>query len=123
MRARLAIAVVLMGAMTMAWAVPAGADTFRVKATGSESEGWNWSPMTSHLNKGDRVVWRNPTDKPHTVTAYGRGWSKNVKLDPGERTRQAFRRAGTFKYRCTTSGHSAVNDGRCVGMCGKVRVH
>lgn len=123
MRARIAIAGVLVTVMTLAWAAPSGADTFRVRATGSESEGWDWTPMTRHLSKGDKVVWRNPTDKPHTVTAYGRGWSKNVRVDPGERTSKRFRRAGTYRYRCMTSGHSALNDGRCVGMCGKVRVH
>ena len=46
-----------------------------------------------------------------------------VELAPGERTTQTFRKAGTFKYRCTVTGHSSVSDGRCVGMCGKVRAH
>jgi plastocyanin len=69
------------------------------------------------------VVWRNPTNKTHTVTAYGRGWSKNVTLSPGERTRHTFRGTGTFKYRCTVEGHSDLSDGKCVGMCGKVRAH
>lgn len=102
---------------------PVAADTYRVKAAGSESEGWKWRPATVHAAAGDRVVWRNPTDETHTVTAYGRGWSKNVTLSPGERTRKRFRNAGTFKFRCTVQGHSALSDGRCVGMCGKVRVH
>ncbi len=99
------------------------ADTFRFRAAGSESEGWRWRPGTRHINKGDRVVWKNPTDKRHTVTAYGRKWRKDTGLSPGERTAKKFRRKGRFKFRCTVRGHSALNDGRCVGMCGKVVVH
>ena len=119
------LAVCVVGALIVTGALigPSGAASYGVKATGSESEGWDWTPMTRHLVKGDKVVWRNPTNKNHTVTAYGRGWSKHVTLSPGERASQTFRRAGTFKYRCMTSGHSALNDGQCVGMCGKVRVH
>ena len=116
----LAVSILVAGMLP---SVPASADTFRVKATGSEDYGWNWMPATRHLATGDKVVWKNPTDKTHTVTAYGRGWSKNVTLAPGERTSQSFRKVGTFKYRCTVTGHASLNDGKCVGMCGKVRVH
>lgn len=117
---------ILATAVLVAAAWPGGsvaADTFKVRAAGSESSGWTWKPKTHHIATGDKVVWRNPTDKTHTVTAYGRGWSKSVTLSPGERTSQTFRSAGTFKYRCTVQGHSAISDGRCVGMCGKVRAH
>lgn len=116
-------AVAAIAAMVVWGAAPSGADTFRVTASGSEGEGWSWRPLTSHINEGDKVVWRNPTDKAHTVTAYGRGWSKDVTVQPGERTSKTFRKAGTFKFRCTVTGHSSLNDGRCVGMCGKVRAH
>ncbi len=115
-----AVAVLAVG---MVWiAGPSGADTFRVKASGSEAYGWNWRPATSRLNRGDKVVWKNPTSKTHTVTAYGRGWSFNQTVSPGERVSKRFRKAGRFKYRCTTQGHSALSGGRCNGMCGKVRV-
>ena len=121
---RTSIAAILILTCSTVWiGGPSGADTLRVKAAGSESEGWSWMPATRHAAAGDKVVWRNPTDKTHTVTSYGRGWSKNVEISPGERTRQTFRKTGTFKYRCTVTGHSSVSDGRCVGMCGKVRVH
>lgn len=121
-RRSIAMIWILVGSM-LVMGGPSGADTFRVKATGSEAEGWRWKPATRHVAVGDRVVWKNPTDKTHTVTAYGRGWKKDVKLSPGESTRKRFRKTGTFKYRCTVTGHSSVSDGRCVGMCGKVRVH
>ena len=124
MQRRISIAAVMVLTCSMLWiGAPSGAESFRVRAAGSESDGWSWMPATRHVAAGDKVVWRNPTDKTHTVTAYGRGWSKNVTLSPGERASQTFRRAGTFKYRCAVTGHSSVSDGRCVGMCGKVRVH
>ena len=98
------------------------ADSFRVKASGNESEGWTWQPGTRQVNVGDRVVWTNPTDKTHTVSAYGKRWSKNSPVSPGERTKFTFKKTGRFKYRCMTTGHSAMSDGKCAGMCGKVVV-
>jgi plastocyanin len=124
MSKRVSITAVLVIALSLAWLVPASvADTVRVRATGSESEGWRWRPATRHAAQGDRVVWRNPTDRTHTVTAYSNNWSKNTQVGSGERTSKTFRRTGTYKYRCTVQGHSALNNGRCVGMCGKIVVH
>jgi plastocyanin len=124
MSKRSAITAVLVVALSLTWLVPASvADTVRVKAGGSEAYGWKWQPKIRHAAKGDRVVWRNPTGKAHTVTAYGKKWRKNSTVRPGGRTRFKFRRKGTFKYRCMTRGHSSLNNGRCVGMCGKIRVH
>ncbi len=96
-------------------------DTTRVRARG-ESGDWHWHPAKKTITKGDRVVWKNPTDARHTVTAYKGRWSKNTTVEPGERTRKRFRRTGTYKYRCLTQGHSDLQNGRCVGMCGVIKV-
>ena len=124
MSKRSAITAVLVVALSLTWLVPASVGaTVRVKAAGSTTDGWKWQPKTRHAAKGDRVVWRNPTGATHTVTAYSNNWSKNSTVGSGERTKFKFRRKGTFKYRCMTQGHSSLNNGRCVGMCGKIRVH
>src|SRR5687768_4108477 len=112
MSRRIAVSGVVIMAIASMWLAPASqADSFRVKAAGSESEGWTWQPATRQVNVGDRVVWKNPTDKTHTVTAYGKRWNKNSPVSPGERTKASFKRAGRYKYRCMTSGHSAMSDG------------
>lgn len=95
------------------------ADTVSVKAAGSPGY-WKWDPVTRHSAPGDRVVWKNPTRKVHTVTAYGGGWSKNVTLQPGDRTGKAFSTKGSYYFRCTR--HSELHDGECHGMCGYVHV-
>lgn len=96
-------------------------DTSRFRAVGC-TEDPHWEPTTRRISKGDRIVWRNPTSCQHTVTAYGRGWSKSTALSPGETTAKRFRRTGTYKFRCMTAGHSVLQDGVCNGMCGRVRV-
>ncbi len=94
----------------------APAETYRVRATDSNT----WSPDFRHIVKGNRMVWKNPTDRKHTVHAYGGNWSKSVVLPAGERTAKTFKRAGVFKYRCKI--HSTVTDGECDGMCGVIHV-
>lgn len=90
----------------------------RIRATA----GNEWNPAYQHVAPGTRVVWVNPErlDRTHHLVAYGRGWSKDEVLSPGERTGKRFRRVGTYKYRCRL--HSHVQDGRCHGMCGVVHV-
>jgi plastocyanin len=97
------------------------ADTRRFRAAGQPGS-FRWAPTIRRIAKRDRIVWKNPTGTSHTVTAYGGRWSKNTLLSPGERTARRFRRAGLYKFRCTIVGHSSLQDGRCSGMCGRVRV-
>lgn len=124
MHKRAVVIVLVAVAMSLLFAgTPSVADTSRIKAAGSSSSGWRWDPASRSISPGDRIVWKNPTGKRHTVTAYGGGWSKSTTIDPGERTSQRFSSRGTYKFRCIVQGHSALNDGRCVGMCGKVVVN
>jgi plastocyanin len=94
--------------------------TSRVKAAGS-SGSYTWEPKTRKIAAGDKVAWKNPTSADHTVTAYGGGWSKDVRLDPGDTARIKFGSSGTYLYRCKL--HSTLSDGQCNGMCGKVKVN
>src|SRR3990170_6677691 len=119
----------LIGAVAAATIFAPGAsiaETKRFRAAGSAGN-WRWEPSVRRIVRGDRIVWRNPTNVTHTVTAYRCRWSKNVRLEPGERTRKRFRRRGVYKFRCTIGAgtsfaHSTLQDGVCSGMCGKVRV-
>lgn len=97
-------------------AAPALAAPVRVRATDNNT----WSPFEQESSRGQRVVWKNPTTRKHTVTSYGSNWSKDVVIRPGERTRKAFKRTGTFRYRCRI--HSHLDGSDCHGMCGRIRV-
>lgn len=66
-----------------------------------------FAPDSITIQVGERVEWRNPSKRAHTVTStsgspYGRGanWLKDSKLNPGGSTRFAFEQAGTYNYRC-----------------------
>ena len=110
----------------MAIAVMAGAfllptdslgDSFRVRATDDDT----WRPAVREIHKGDRIVWKNPTGSPHTVTAYSPNWGKDTFLPPAGSTSKRFRRRGVYKYYCELHGH-VTDSGVCHGMCGKIRV-
>ena len=98
--------------------IPAGAShsaTARIVA-----DGRTWSPDFKHVVPGTTVVWKNPTSRRHTLTAWGGDWSKDVTLAPGARTSKTFRRNGQYPFRCKR--HSTVSNGECNGMCGLIHV-
>jgi plastocyanin len=105
----------------MAVATPTPAASFRVKASGSVGN-YSWQPDFRHINKGDKIVWKNPTGATHTVTAYSGRWSKNSSVASGGSTSFRFRKTGAFLYRCMQPGHSSVSGGECNGMCGEIHV-
>lgn len=86
------------------------------------ASGDQWDPSYRHVSPGTRVVWVNPErlNRTHHFASYGRGWTKDVRLAPGDRTGKRFRQTGTYKYRCRL--HSHLQDGQCHGMCGVVHV-
>lgn len=115
-------AAVVIAAFSVVLAAPTSlGDTSRFKAQGCANDP-HWEPGVRRITKGDRIVWKNPTQCEHTVTAWSGNWNKDTVLSPDESTRKRFRKAGTFKFRCMTTGHSVVQGGKCTGMCGRVRV-
>lgn len=100
-------------------AAPSLGDTTRIRAVKRDGK-FVWNKDFVSITKGDRVVWKNPTSRNHTVTFY-EGASKNTTIGPGERTSKKFRSRGPTYYRCTI--HSELNDGECTGMCGHVHVN
>lgn len=100
--------------LTLSLVGPAIGATFNVKARGE-----NWRPKHRYIGKGDRVRFRNPTNRVHDIKAMG-GWNLTEILSPGESVTKKFNNLGTFRYRCVR--HSAVVGGQCQGMCGLVHV-
>ncbi len=122
MTTRRAAAATVIGVLVVVLMAPTSlGDTARFGASGCK-ENPHWEPAKRTISKGDRIVWKNPTSCDHTVTAYSGRWDKNTGLAPGDSTSKRFRRAGLYKFRCMTVGHSVLEDGVCTGMCGRVRV-
>ncbi len=121
-RPRLVIALVIaLGIIALIPASSPGA-TSRVRASGAPGS-FSWEPDFRHIIKGNRIKWTNPTDYSHRVVAYKGPWSKETTIAPGESTTKRFRRAGSYRYRCTFTGHSTLSsDGTCSGMCGTIHV-
>ena len=114
---RLIVTVVAAGA-ALGFAAPSLGDTTRLRAV-KDGDTYRWNDDFVSVSKGDRVVWKNPTDVNHTVTFYrGPGPDKNTTINPGERPGQKVRKYGAYYYRCKL--HSTLNDGDCNGMCGHV---
>ncbi len=114
---RLVVTVVAVGA-ALGFAAPSLGDTTRIKAI-KEGDKYLWNKDFVSISKGDKVVWRNPTNVKHTVTFY-EGASKNTTIGPDERTSKKFKTKGAKYYRCRI--HSTLSDGECNGMCGHVHV-
>jgi len=76
----------------------ASAASFTVKAARASGD-WVWQPRSKAIVRGDKIVWKNPTNATHDVTAYGSNWNKFAVLDPGDSTTKRFWQTGTYKYR------------------------
>jgi plastocyanin len=113
MRRILAVLIGLALALSLAGAALAA--TSRVKASGEK-----WKPKHDYIGRGDKVVWKNPTNKVHDIKAYGGGWRFSKILSPGKSAGRKFQKRGTYKYRCVR--HSGIVGGRCQGMCGLIHV-
>jgi plastocyanin len=116
---KIVMAVVLAAAAVLVVPGTSSGETSRIKAAGSTGS-YHWKPKSRTIDKGERIVWKNPTSASHTVTAYGGGWSKDTTIGQNEKTGFKFRSTGTFKFRCTF--HSTLDGGVCSGMCGSVKV-
>ncbi|HVF53968.1 MAG TPA: hypothetical protein VNC78_10260 [Actinomycetota bacterium] len=115
------IGVALMSAVALAaLAGTAPAETVRIRAFG-EPGTFHWHPTQKVAVRGDKVVWKNTTEAAHTVTSYGRGWSKDTRVAAAAATSFVFNKTGTFRFRCKI--HSTLEGSVCDGMCGSVKVN
>ena len=118
MRSSIRVALVLVlacGALVALPAISEGGKT-RIKATSDRT----WNPDFKGVNKGTKVIWKNPQNVTHNVTAYRGDWSKNSDISPGSRTSKVFKKNGAYYYRCRF--HSTLVNGDCNGMCGHIHV-
>lgn len=91
---------------------------------GSESN--CWSPGDGHVsaNVGQKVIWKNPTNRIHDVKSMntGKDWNlkrTRLKRDGGRYSRR-FKKPGLYYYRCTI--HSTKTENGWDGMWGIVHV-
>jgi plastocyanin len=103
-------------AVVLAFSAVAVAETRIVKATSANK----WSPLHVSMQVGNAVQWRNPSTRVHDLKSTSKNWNFKRVLDPGERTKRTFGKAGFFKYRCLR--HSSIVNGVCKGMCGYIHV-
>ena len=124
-RGRLVVVAValVVGLVSAMFATGVVAAPFKVTVGG---DGFTYSPKTAHVNKGRRVKWTNAGSGTHTVTFYKKPKGAKIKsfsLNAGESKKRKITKAGVYKYRCMIATHSSLSNGKCTGMCGKVRGH
>jgi plastocyanin len=122
-RLRLTIAIALAVGVAAVFSGTASAAPYQIDVADG---GLNYSPKTAHVKKGKRIKWTNKGTGPHTVTFWKKpkkSGAKSFTLAEDESKKRKLRKVGTYKYRCVIQAHSSVSDGRCSGMCGKVRIH
>ena len=122
-RVMVAVALVV-GLVSAMFATGVVAAPFKVTVGGN---GFTYSPKTAHVNKGRRVKWTNASgSQAHTVTFYKKPKGAKIKsfsLSAGESKKRKITKVGVYKYRCMIATHSSLSNGKCTGMCGKVRGH
>src|SRR5438132_13740502 len=59
---------------------------------------YHYTPKSMSIKVGDKVVWTDRSDAPHTVT-FDRG-TYNKSLQPGTSVSRVFKHKGTFTYHC-----------------------
>jgi plastocyanin len=117
MRRRL-LALTMAAALLVAFAPQPASAAVVIKGV-STTSGFRWKPHAVSVAKGTKVVWKAVTGT-HTVTAWKGPWSKNTTIAQGTSTSFTFKTTGVYKFRCLF--HSALVNGVCSGMCGKVTV-
>jgi plastocyanin len=69
-------------------------------------DNFTFSPATVEIAAGDRVVWTNRDDIPHTVVdADNPKATKSPPLDTGDSYARAFEKPGTYRYFCSLHPH------------------
>ncbi len=60
-----------------------------------------FSQSSLTINKGDKVIWTNNDNAPHTVTSDSGSELNSDTLSTGDKYEHTFNSAGTFNYYCT----------------------
>jgi len=94
----LSVAAVVVPATSAAAVTDPAAGTARSVERVKMADGNVFRPARVTIARGDVVKWVNRDNVAHTST--GDAWNSGT-VAPGETFRRRFRRAGTFRYRCT----------------------
>jgi plastocyanin len=99
-RITIALLVAAIGAwLAVSAVVSSAAMTDHVRIVQNTTTGkYRYKPATLTVHKGDKVVWNNKSNAPHTVTFNTGSYNKTVQ--PGGAVSRVFKKTGTFKYHC-----------------------
>lgn len=68
--------------------------------TDTSGNKFRFNPKTVTVKVGTRVIWKNVSAAPHTVTS-SKGGHFNKQLPTGKSVSITFKKAGTYTYLCT----------------------
>jgi plastocyanin len=60
-----------------------------------------YSPASTPIKPGDKIIWVNNSNTKHTVTSDGGGTNFDYTIAPGREEELRFDQAGTYTYHCT----------------------
>lgn len=82
--------------------IPAKSSARHKQIVATEANGtYMFSPKTTRIKAGTKVVWKDTSDAPHTVTGSGRWSFKSTTFSQGQSVSFIFKRAGTYTYKCS----------------------
>lgn len=80
-----------------------------------------FEPSDLQVHAGERILFVNVDDRPHTVTStWDEGAALDALLRPGDAVPIVFQQAGVYVLRCVP--HSTHDDGDVTGMVAAVEV-
>ncbi len=108
-------------------ALPRPAQAHTVVATGGPGPfSWGWDPAQLTIRRGEKVMWKNPTDVVHHVTFWEGPGAPHRHLHAGGSAGFKFKKPGVYKYWCDITFHAYIVDTGynrvCLGMCGEITV-
>jgi plastocyanin len=112
MSRRIAITVISLGLLALAWAAPpvalagggchGGTGTVAVEASSSvvKIDGCTFAPTVDRVPAGTVVTFLNSGTGPHDITGTQQEWGSPT-LEPGETWTMGFQKAGVYPYSCS----------------------
>ena len=68
---------------------------------GETNNKYHFGPLTTYVNVGGTVTWKNGSDVRHTVTSDSGGTLASSPIGAGKTFSHTFSTVGTFAYHCT----------------------
>jgi plastocyanin len=71
------------------------------KKNAIEIKDFMFSPQTLTVKSGDKIIWINRDDEPHTVVSVGKKFQKSSALDTDQEFTITASAPGTYEYFCS----------------------